>query len=354
MTLVEEEGGGTARVLLFVLEDAVVRLLVLPSGSLRGPPSYAIAPGECDVAETGRARLDTTGFSCPPFSHSVAEGALVVETARIRVTAALKGLFCKWEQRPGPDGAWTVMFSDRRTQAYDWGWWADDGSVSHFVERLPGERYLGLGEVSGELDRAGRRIRLASTDAMGYCARTADPLYKHIPFFIGAAVGERLVKVVAACRSPFLLPVPAASSPKSPGSLLHGPAHGVFYDTLADAEFDFGAGLSNYHSPYRSFVARGGDLDVWVLAGPRVADVSRRFTWLTGRPALPPAWSVGYSGSSMAYTDAPDAFVRLRGFVKEADVHGVPCSSFHLSSGYTSGPGCVGRSKLSLRPKSSR
>jgi alpha-glucosidase len=33
------------------------------------------------------------------------------------------------------------------------------------------------------MDRAGRRIRLSNTDALGYSARTSDPLYKHIPFY---------------------------------------------------------------------------------------------------------------------------------------------------------------------------
>ena len=113
----------------------------------------------------------------------------------------------------------------------------------------------------------------------------------------------------------------------------------MFYDTVADAEFDFGCERSNYHGPFRSFVARGGDLDLWVLAGPRISDVTRRFTWLTGRPALPPAWSLGYSGSSMAYTDASDAFARLGSFLEDCVTHGLPCGSFHLSSGYTSGPG---------------
>ena len=64
--------------------------------------------------------------------------------------------------------------------------------------------------------------------------------------------------------------------------------------------------------------------------------VTRRFTWLTGRPALMPRWTLGYSGSTMSYTDAPDAAAQLAGFLNKLAEHDIGCTSFHLSSGYTS------------------
>jgi alpha-glucosidase len=56
-----------------------------------------------------------------------------------------------------------------------------------------------------------------------------------------------------------------------------------------------------------------------------------------GRPALPPRWSLGYLGSTMAYTDAPNAQEELRRFVDLCAGHDIPCDLFHLSSGYTLG-----------------
>jgi alpha-glucosidase len=94
--------------------------------------------------------------------------------------------------------------------------------------------------------------------------------------------------------------------------------------------------LDNYHGPYRSFTADHGDLDYYFIAGPRVDQVTRRFTWLTGRPAFPPKWGLGYSGSSMAYTDAPDAQSGMADFLDRCAEHDILCDSFHLSSGYTS------------------
>ena len=93
---------------------------------------------------------------------------------------------------------------------------------------------------------------------------------------------------------------------------------------------------SNYHGPYRYFAADHGDVDLYFLAGPAVADVTRRFTWLTGRPAATPDWALGYSGSAMDYTDAAEAEARLVGFLAELAQRDIPCTSFHLSSGYTS------------------
>jgi alpha-glucosidase len=291
------EGGAIARI--FVLEDDIIRIAVLPSGGWRGPKTWAVAPGADDVALEGGERLDLSGFSLPSYACDEADGRLVVETAQIRLSIALRGFFCSWETRAGE--RWVKTARDRRTQAYNFGWW--DERIYHYLAREPNEKYFGLGERSGEMDRAGRRFRMTGLDAMGYSARTSDPLYKHIPFYI-----------------------------------THKPdaAFGLFYDTLSDCTFDMGCERSNYHGLYRSFVADHGDLDYYFIAGPDVAAVTRRFTWLTGRPAFLPRWSLGYSGSTMSYTDAPDAQARMNEFLEHCEAHDILCDSFHLSSGYTS------------------
>jgi len=294
------ETGAVAHV--FVLEDDLIRLMVLPDGVLRHPRSWTIAPGADDVAGEGRDRFDVSGFSCPGFALDAQDPArLVIATDRLRLSIGLNGLRCSWKVRMGD--AWVAAVRDRPTQAYDFGWW--DGTVRHYLARTPGEQYFGLGERSGGLDRAGRRLRLSNLDAMGYDAETADPLYKHIPFHIT----------------------------RRPDS---GLCFGLFYDTLSDCAFDFGCEHSNYHGPYRSFTADHGDLDLYVIAGPTVPEVVRRFTWLTGRPAATPDWALGYSGSTMSYTDAPDAQAQMAGFLDNLARHDIPCTSFHLSSGYTS------------------
>jgi alpha-glucosidase len=298
LTLRSDRG---AVVHIFVLEADIVRVFVLPAGAPVMPRTWSIAPGQEDVAQDGRDRFDLSGFAAPDYALDQSDDRLVVTTPALRLTVDLKGLFCRWEMAVG--GGWRPIARDRPTQAYNFGWW--DDKVAHYLTLREDERFFGLGERSGAMDRAGRRFRLSNTDAMGYSAATSDPLYKHIPFYITLA-GE-----------------PAA-------------AFGIFYDTLADCAFDFGMERSNYHGRYRSFTADDGDLDYYVIAGPQAADVVRRFTWLTGRPAFLPRWGLGYSGSTMSYTDAPDAQVRMTEFIEGCRRHDILCDSFHLSSGYTS------------------
>ena len=58
---------------------------------------------------------------------------------------------------------------------------------------------------------------------------------------------------------------------------------------------------------------------------------------LTGGTAFLPRWSLGYSGSTMSYTDAPNAQEQLEGIcAAHCKEHDIPCDSFQLSSGYTS------------------
>lgn len=286
---------------VFVLEPDVVRLMVLPDGRVRHPRTWTIAPGLDDVPDEGRDRFDLSDFSRPAFALHRGEDRIEVVTDRIRLRIDLQGLRCAWAVMTA-DG-WAPAMRDRQTQAYDFGWW--DGQVRHYLERTPGEQYFGLGEKSGALNRDGRRLRMKNVDAMGYDARTSDPLYKHLPFTI--------------TRRPDT-----------------GVCFGVFYDTLSDCTVDLGCERSNYHGLYRSFEAEHGDLDLYVIAGPTLPEVTERFTWLTGRPMATPDWALGYSGSTMSYTDAADAQAQMQGFLDRLAEHRLPCTSFHLSSGYTS------------------
>ena len=300
LTLRAAEGDHVAH--LFVLEDDIVRVMVLPGGTLRSPRSWTVAPGAEDVPAEGRDRFDLTGFSCPAFTVEESAGSLVVATARLRLTVALTGLFCRWETLVR--GTWHAVAADRPTQNYNFGWW--DERVYHYLKRDGAdEMYFGLGERSGTADRHGQSYRMSNLDAMGYSARTTDPLYKHIPFYI---TWKKAAQVPL----------------------------GIFYDTLSDCSFDMGRELDNYHGHYRYFVADAGDLDYYVIAGSAPADITRRFTWLTGRPAFMPKWSLGYSGSTMTYTDAPNAQDRMNEFLAKCEEHDILCDSFHLSSGYTS------------------
>jgi alpha-glucosidase len=165
---------------VFVLEQDIIRVMVLPEGALRSRRSWAVAPGQEDVLSEGRDKFDLSGFSCPAFSLEDTPEGLAVTTGRLRLSIRLRGFYSTWETRVG--GTWRGAAADRATQNYNWGFW--DSRAYHYLARHADEKYFGLGERAGDANRAEQSYRMTNVDAMGYNARTTDPLYKHIPFYI--------------------------------------------------------------------------------------------------------------------------------------------------------------------------
>jgi len=283
---------------LYVLADDLIRVLFTAPEGLREPRTWAIAPGDTDVPWSGRDRLDTSGFRRPAFEVGTTDGEVTVSTAALRITARLQPFALTWSLANGKRFA-----ADRPTQAYQWR--GSGGSLRHYMARDRGDRYLGLGDKTGPLDKHGRRLRTLALDALGYDARTSDPLYKHWPYLIVREPAHRI-------------------------------AYGQFYDTLSAATFDLGCEHDNYHGFYRYAEIEDGDLDYYVFVGPSIRDVVRKFAELTGSMAFGPRWSLGYANTAMSLTDAPDAQARLGRFIEDAIRHDIPISAFHFGSGYSS------------------
>jgi len=282
---------------IYVLRDDLVRVLFTPPGGLREPRTWAIVTGAADVPWAGRDRCDVEGFPCPMFTLESREHVTITTRAVIaKVRLAPFGI--AWSLHDG-----TPFASDRETNAYQWG--SANGTVRHYMARnRDGDRYFGLGDKTGPLDLHGRRLRTLAVDALGYDAKTSDPLYKHWPYLI--------------VREPA------------------GVAYGIYYDTLASATFDLGCEHDNYHGFYRYCEIEDGDLDYYLFVGPAICDVVRKFAELTGPMAFGPRWSLGYANTAMSLTDAPDAQAKLSAFIGDVARHDVPVSAFHFGSGYSS------------------
>jgi alpha-glucosidase len=132
-----------------------------------------------------------------------------------------------------------------------------------------GVRYLGLGEKTGALDKRGQKWVFWNTDAYdsahGGYGPGADPLYMSIPWLIAADADRK---------------------------------SGVFFDDSHRIELDLA------HSQPETLEVRsyGGRLDMVVFAGPALADVVTRFVGVTGKPALPPRWALGFHQCRWGYT----------------------------------------------------
>jgi len=285
---------------VFVLDEDLIRILVKKGGTLRLPRTWAVAP-DGDVPWEGRRREDIEGFPCPGFTLNRVGETVVVGTRKLRLTIE-QPLRMIWEARQ-EDGSYRQFAADRLVNPYMLG--VSDHAHWHFLERAEGsDRIYGLGEKAGVLERTGKRYEMRNLDAMGYSARTTDPLYKHIPFTITRTEG-------AGCYS-------------------------VYYDNLATCWFDLGNEIDYYHKAYRSYRAEDGDLDFYVRWAPEMLDLVKAQTAMVGGTAFPPLWSLGYSGSTMHYTDADNAQEQVESFLSLVGENDIPCDSFQLSSGYTS------------------
>ncbi len=290
-------GARGERFALSILADDLVRVQMFPDGVSRFDRTWMVVDPSGDVPRQGRRRDDLSPFPLPPFTRAMRDGAIRIRTRWLQLEITLGDFAIHWF-----DAQDHPLASDLAARAY-----AYDGtgkSVWHYLEHRVGEHYYGFGERSGALDKAGRRMRMLNLDSLRYDAAATDPLYKHFPFYITF--------------------IPDTQT-----------AYGLFYDNLATSVFDLGAEIDAYHGRYRYYQADDGDIDYYFIYGPSIEQVVEKFSTLVGRPLLPPRWSLGYLGSTMTYTEAPDAQEQLKRFVVLCAEHRIPCDLFHLSSGYT-------------------
>src|SRR5580700_5895061 len=104
---------------LFILEEDILRVMVLPGGTLYFPRTWAVAPGQEDVPLEGRDRFQLDGFAVPAFQFEEEPGTIRLVTNRIRLTIQLQGLYCHWEVLA--DGRFEFAAVDRSTQNYNFG-----------------------------------------------------------------------------------------------------------------------------------------------------------------------------------------------------------------------------------------
>ncbi|MBX2962904.1 MAG: glycoside hydrolase family 31 protein [Cyclobacteriaceae bacterium] len=135
--------------------------------------------------------------------------------------------------------------------------------VTTYKKLQDGERFIGLGEKTGPLDRKGQGYTNWNTDAYAYHTG-ADPLYCSTPFYIG----------------------------------LHSKhIYGIFLDNSYKTYFNFGAS----NNRFSSFAADAGEMNYYFIHGDSVAEVIKHYTHITGRMELPPLWSIGYQQCRYSY-----------------------------------------------------
>lgn len=258
-------------------------------------PTFSVNPTN-EHSLNGRSKLDTNGFSlCTPEVLSEDNKDVFILGDDIRAELDLNNFLLSLSQND------KALFCDRAPLAYNFENEFGTGSY-HYISRDSNEKIYGLGDKTGELNKAGKAFRIETTDCMGYDASQSDPLYKHIPFYI--------------CEN-------------SIG------CYGIFYDTSDTSYMDLGKEINNYYEPYKYFKTNDDCLVYYVFFGTKLS-ILQQFAHLCGKQAFPPKWSFDYCASTMAYTDAPDSEKQMNNFLSKIKEIGLSCSGFYLSSGYTS------------------
>ena len=256
-----------------VLAADIVRLRYTPDGLFAPDFSYALDPGF--QPEKVVLRLHEN-----PNEYLLLSEQLQVVVAKVGLQVKIYDhddhVLC--EDAGG--------FTARRTVMQGW----HEVSLEKKCHRK--EVFFGLGDKTCGTNLAGKKFQHWCTDSYAF-DRKMDPLYRAIPFYY---------------------------------SLHQGIAYGIFLDNTFRTHFDF----DTLETGTTRFWAEGGELNYYFLYGPTPVEVSRAYARLTGLPALPPLWALGYHQSRWSYY--PDTEVLA--VAEEFRSREIPCDALYLDIDY--------------------
>jgi alpha-glucosidase len=243
--------------------DKVVKItqgveITTPSGSCRivaySPTSFRIS-------------MNLPGLPLEEFTYAVSgkpeqvkldiqqtEQSLNLVTDSLFLEVSLKPVRIKMKNKAGK-----ILNEDE--PAFGTGWIGEE--VCTYKKLQPGERFIGLGEKTGGLDRRGEGYTNWNTDFFGYPSN-ADPLYASIPFYMG--IHQQVV-------------------------------YGIFLNNSYKSHFNFGAS----NDRFSSFTAEDGAMDYFLFGDATVSGILQSYAKITGTMPMPPLWSIGYQQCRYSY-----------------------------------------------------
>nr|WSS65479.1 alpha-xylosidase [Streptomyces sp. NBC_01177] len=195
--------------------------------------------------------------------------------------------------RTDGDGPWGITFLDgdgRRLTGVDpkgTAFATTPDGVHHMIAQLAldvGENVYGLGERFTPYVKNGQSVDIWQADG----GTSSELAYKNIPFYLSSR------------------------------------GYGVFVNHPGKVSFEVGSESVGQVQ----FSVEDQSLEYYIVAGPTPKDVLSRYTALTGRPALPPAWSFGLWLTTSFCTSYDEATVTS--FVDGMAERGIPLSVFHF------------------------
>lgn len=149
-----------------------------------------------------------------------------------------------------------------------------------------GELVYGLGERFGPLVKNGQTVDAWNADG----GTASEQAYKNVPFYVSNR------------------------------------GYGVFVNHPELVSFE----IASETVSRAQFSVAGEVLEYFIVNGPTPRDVLRRYTELSGRPALPPPWSFGLWLSTSFATDYNEAIVEE--LADGMERYGIPVSVFHFDA----------------------
>ena len=227
-----------AQVKVTVFSDAVIQIRAIKKGQAFEDFSYAVISAPQSTS----------------FDVQEDESHYFIKTSKIHLEIQKNPLRFSFKNAQG-------QLLNEDDPGFGISWIGDE--VSNYKSLQEGERFIGLGEKTGNLDRRGNAYTNWNTDQFGYGPFT-DPLYVSVPFYMG---------------------------------LWQGNAYGIFLDNTYETKMNMGASSGRFSF----FQAKGGEMRYYFIHDESVAKIIEAYTWLTGRMQLPPLWSLGFQQCRYSY-----------------------------------------------------
>ena len=220
--------------------------------------------------------------------------ALAENPQRIHLTEGSESLeiksgdLCLRVQTEGRFGASLLAGSHELTRLDQRGIFFADTPEGRFVSAQlslgVGEKVYGLGERFTPFIKNGQTVDIFNEDG----GTASEQAYKNLPFYISSA------------------------------------GYGVFVNHTGRVSFEVGSETVSQVQ----FSVAGESIEYLVIYGPTPKQILERYTALTGRPVLPPAWSFGLWLSTSFVTEYDEATVSS--FIEEMKRRDIPLSVFHF------------------------
>lgn len=265
---------------LIVLRDSVIRFRYGTRGTLDEDFSYAIDEEELRI---GYNHLEVTEDD---LFHIVTTAKLIVKIEKASLQTHIM------------DMTGNIINEDEIGFHYEESFLYGGNIVKMSKKAQAGEGFFGMGDKPMHSNLRGKRVQNWATDSYAF-AKDEDPIYKAVPFYIG---------------------------------LNKKKAYAIFFDNTFKTHFDF----CKERLDVTSFWADGGEMNYYFIYGPSMEQVVQNYTHLTGKPDLPPLWTLGFQQCKWSYY--PEARVKeVANTFRELKI---PCDGIYLDIDYMEGFRC--------------